>query len=66
MDCMTIEFIKDFETYWKKGDRLRTTSRFADDLIRGGYAKAMEAPNMNKMISKPEKIKGHNIPHYVG
>ena len=52
-----IEFIKDYGTCHKKGDKWNAQPHFAKVLIDLGFAKALSGPPKNKMIEKADKEK---------
>jgi len=58
-----VEFIKDYGSCWKKGDKFTQASRpqFAAVVIEAGYAKAISGPPKDKMLRAAEKIKTHSV-----
>jgi len=58
---MKIKMIKDYQCCWKKGDVGEVSPQFAVVLIEGGFAKAVDEPPKNKMVSSPKKKKGYYV-----
>jgi len=50
---ITIEIIKEYKSCWKVGQVRPVRPEFAAMLIRGGYAKQVDRPPMNKMVEQP-------------
>lgn len=51
-----IEFIQNYKCY-EQGDVRKVLPHFAKVLINLGYAKAIKAPNQDKMMREPVKEK---------
>jgi len=66
MIMVKVEFLKDYQCCWKKGQVGDILPYFAQALIEQGVAKQIDAPQRHKMVGSPEKKKGHNVPHYTG
>ena len=56
---MLIEIIKEYKSCWKVGTIREVKNDFAQVLISQGYAKALDMPRKNKMMSEPRGKKCH-------
>lgn len=52
-----IEFLKDYKSCYKKGDRKDALPHFAKVLIDLGIAKRLDRPPKHKMVERAEKEK---------
>jgi len=58
---MKIKIIKDYRDCWKKGTVGEVNPEFGVMLIQEGFAKAVDEPDKNKMVSSPKKKKGYYV-----
>jgi len=54
---ITIEITREYKSCWKVGTVREVLDHFAEVLIKQGYAKAVDKPPKNKMISGSPKNK---------